>query len=278
MLSLEAGAARVGIAAEVGGRLASLRIGGHELLVGPEGNEHRPLAWGCYLMAPWAGRLENGRFTWQGRTMQLPRTHGRHAIHGLVWDREWAVERADATSATLACELPAPWPMGGIVRQSFELSSRSLTMEASVTAGDAMPAAIGWHPWFARRGAEVAVRVGSDEVLETRGMIPTGRFAPVTGRLDLRDEPLLGRRRLDHAYVAATSPASIAWPDVRLTLTFQPSPAIVVVYTPPHAVCVEPQTAAPNALVLPPAAARRAGAWFLAAGETMSATFVIDWG
>ena len=55
----------------------------------------------------------------------------------------------------------------------------------------------------------------------------------------------------------------------------------VVVYTPSHAVCVEPETAWPNALgatprVVPGPAS--AGARVLEAGESLCATFAITWG
>jgi galactose mutarotase-like enzyme len=49
------------------------------------------------------------------------------------------------------------------------------------------------------------------------------------------------------------------------------------VYTPWNAVCLEPQTAPPNALALPEADARAVGVRFLAAGETMSARLELRW-
>lgn len=277
MVELEVAGVRARIAPEAGGRLASLVVGGHELLVQPAGPDDRSITWGCFLMAPWPGRLAGGRFAWRGREVLLARTHGPHAIHGLAWDRAWRVEEAGATSATLACLLPAEWPMGGSVRQRFDLAADRLRMSASVTARAAMPAAIGWHPWFARRDAPVAVRVDAAAVLETRGLIPTGALVPVRGRLDLRGGPCLGRRRLDHAYVGATSPATIAWPDLRLSIRFDPSPGVVVVHSPPRGVCVEPQTAPPNALALPPAEASAAGVRFLEPGATFEATCEIVW-
>lgn len=277
MVELEAVGARAKIAPQAGGRLASLVVDGRELLVQPDGPDEAPIAWGCFLMAPWPGRLAGGRFSWRGRDVQLARTHGRHAIHGLVWNRAWQVVGAGTTSATLECPLPAEWPMGGRVRQAFDLTADRLLMTASVTAGAAMPVAIGWHPWFARRDGPVAVRVGAPDVLETRNMIPTGALVPVGGRLDLRGGPWLGRRRLDHAYVGAASPAAIEWPDVRLSIRFEPSPGVVVVHTPPRGVCVEPQTAAPNALALPPAQARAGGVRFLEPGETFQASCELAW-
>ena len=61
-----------------GGRIASLVIGGHELLI-TEG--HGPIWWGCYPMAPFAGRIRAGRFRFRGRTYELPLTMPPNAIH-----------------------------------------------------------------------------------------------------------------------------------------------------------------------------------------------------
>ncbi|HET7182405.1 MAG TPA: hypothetical protein VFI15_09260 [Candidatus Limnocylindrales bacterium] len=277
MLVLETTDARATIDPAAGGRLASLVVAGRELLVTGGGPAPRPIAWGCYLMAPWPGRLKGGRFTWHGRTIELPRTHGRHAIHGLVWDRPWEVVETERARATLACPLPPDWPMGGVVRQAFELTPHGLRMTATLTAGDAMPAALGWHPWFARRGLPVAVRLDADAWLETDRLIPTGVQLPVTGHLDLRAGGQLGRRRLDHAYVGAAPPATLQWPDLRLTLAWEPAPSIVVVHTPASGVCIEPLTAPPNALALPEPDARAAGVRFLAAGETMTASLQLAW-
>ena len=78
----------------------------HQLLVGPPSDDDRSIYWGCFLMAPWPGRLAGGRFDWRGRTIQLRRTHGRHAIHGLTWDRPWSLDDAAADVAELSIELP----------------------------------------------------------------------------------------------------------------------------------------------------------------------------
>lgn len=277
MISLQAGEAAAVIEPALGGRLASLRIGARELLVGPAFAGDRSITWGCFLMAPWPGRLDGGRFEWRGRTIQLPRTHGRHAIHGLVWDRPWTVVSASSTAAVIACELPRDeWPMGGIVRQSFALRPDGLAIDASIRAGESMPAALGWHPWFLRRGG-ASLRVDADEVLELRHMLPTGRAIPVAGRFDLRAGPDLGRRRLDDVYLGARPPIEIRWPDLALRLETDPWLSTVVVYTPPGAICVEPQTALPNALGLGASMGLAAGAFELAAGSSLRASLTFGW-
>ena len=228
------------------------------------------IRWGCFLMAPWPGRLADGRFTWRGRTVQLPRTHGRHAIHGVGWDRRWGVVSASATWATLELDLAeAGWPMGGVVRETLELAPDRLTLTAEVIARDATPVALGWHPWFLRRGG-ARLRLDAEAVLETTGMLPTGRHLPLAGKLDLRGGPDLGDRRLDQVYVGVRSPAVVTWPDLELRIELGPDQNVAVVYTPRDVFCVEPMTAISNAPNDP-------GVATLEAGERHTSTTMLAW-
>src|SRR5438093_4521156 len=144
MLELRAGANRVLVDPDRGGRLASCSIDGRELLVGPPTDDDRSIHWGCFVMAPWPGRLAGGRFEWRGTTIRLRQTHGRHAIHGLTWNRPWTVESATADAATLSIELPRDeWPMGGRVRQRLEVTRTGLRLVAEIEAVEPMPAALG---------------------------------------------------------------------------------------------------------------------------------------
>jgi aldose 1-epimerase len=272
MIVLEAGPNRVVVDPARGGRLASWTLDGQELLVRPPSDDDRSIHWGCFLMAPWPGRLAGGRFEWRGRTIQLHRTHGRHAIHGLTWDRAWRVDRRTSNEAALSIELPRDeWPMGGRVRERIKLTPTTLRLEAELEADEPMPAALGWHPWFLRRG-DPRLRVAADRCQVTEGMIPTRETAPVGGSSDLRGGPRLGRRRLDLAYLGAASPAVITWPDLELRIAFAPSPAPLVVYTPRDSFCVEPLTARPNAFALPPGGRRSAGVRLLGSTERLVAT------
>jgi galactose mutarotase-like enzyme len=272
LVELRAGPNRVVLDPRRGGRVSSWTIDGEELLVGPPDEVDTSIHWGCFLMAPWPGRLAGGRFDWRGREVRLRQTHGRHAIHGLTWNRPWEVEASSPAEATLAIELPRDeWPMGGLVRQRTTVTPTGVRLEAEVEAtGEPMPAALGWHPWFLRRG-DPRLRVDAAAYQLTSGLIPTGESAPVAGRTDLRGGPRLGRRRLDIAYVEAHSPAVITWPDLELAIAFAPAPAPLVVYTPPDSFCVEPLTAPPNALSLPARRRRAAGVRELAVGERLSA-------
>src|SRR5438270_2243910 len=111
-VELAAGPARVTLDPERGGRVSSLRVDGLELLVNAADS---PLDWGCFPMAPYAGRIRNGRFRYAGREHRLPLNMPPHAIHGTVYDRPWKVEHAEATDAVLVTDLGDPWPWPGRV-------------------------------------------------------------------------------------------------------------------------------------------------------------------
>ena len=278
--------ARAVVDLERGGRLASLRVGGRELLVAPPDPSDRSIRWGSFLMAPWAGRLADGRLRWAGEMRHLPRNHGRHAIHGTVFDRAWRLAGVEGDGPPARCRLEIEldrdrWPFGGSVRQAIALRPDRLELSAEVIATRPMPAALGWHPWFRRTiGAEdpgVRLQVAARGRLERRAMIPTGRILPATGSADLRDGPILGRRRLDDAFVGVSEPPVLAWAELRLTFELAPPLDVVTVFTPWNAVCVEPQTAWPNALALEGADAERAGVAVVEPGRPLRAGWTLRW-
>jgi aldose 1-epimerase len=263
-----------------GGRLASLVLAGRErLLVEPCPADVAPsLAWGCYLMAPFVGRLSGGEVHWAGHTAQVPRNHGRHAIHGAVFDVPWEVASAGPNTAVLVCELDrSRWPFRGQVAQRIAIARGTLLLEAEIRAIDAMPAALGWHPWF-RRDGEVRVGVASDRVLRLGAeSIPTGEVDPVDDETDLRAGPSLASRKLDHVFTSAGSPARLAWPDLELRLAFEPPVRSVLVYAHPQAVCVEPMTAWPDAIRLADEGCPDTGLVSLSAGECLVASTTWSW-
>ncbi|HEY1119598.1 MAG TPA: hypothetical protein VGE43_17930, partial [Acidimicrobiales bacterium] len=113
---LEAGDAAVTIDHRNGGRLSSLVIGGHELLIDAMGREDDPTSWGCFPLAPFAGRIRHGRFSFEGRAVQMPTNLPPHAIHGTTHLRPWEATGPGA----LRCELGPDWPWAGHAEQLVE--------------------------------------------------------------------------------------------------------------------------------------------------------------
>ena len=154
MFDLHAGPATATIAPAAGGRVGALVAHGVPILVDHSPVDH-PMLWGSFPMAPWVGRLRQGRFDHDGVRHQLPPNLALDAGHGTVFDRPWqrTDDGDDDTRAELSAALDAPWPLGGRAEQTFTLGPMSLRCTLAVTAGDrSMPAEIGWHPWFATTG------------------------------------------------------------------------------------------------------------------------------
>lgn len=241
-----------------GGRLASLVVFGHELLI--TAGDDEAFGWGSFPMVPYAGRVAEGRFAVDGVTYQLPITMEPNAIHGTAWTRAW-VQTSDNTMAT---DLGPDWPLGGNVVQSIELTDSYLETTLTLTAAEQeMPAMVGWHPWFRRRllqdpscSAEIAFEAESMYELDDV-MIPTGRL------VEPSDGPW------DSCFTGVSQPLTVTWPGVvKLELT-STCDHWVVYDQPEHAVCVEPQSAAPDAFNQAPE--------MLAPGASMTASYRISW-
>ena len=223
-----------------GGRLSEVTFRKYHLLarIGPI-----PWEWGCFVMAPYAGRVRHGVLTWQGRSHQLPVTSRPHAIHGLVLDRPWEVTDKTESSAALRCDLDERWPWRGHVAQHVALRPDGLDARIEVHSRDAeWPAWCGWHPWFQRtltHGASVTVDVDARGILRRDAAgIATDAVVPVPPG------------RWDDCFVDVRWPVTLLWQGA-LRLEIRASTDYAVVFTQrPTAVCVEPQTAPPDAVAL----------------------------
>jgi aldose 1-epimerase len=255
VMNLAAGGARAVVAPSIGARLVSLEVDGLELLVEPTS---QPLSWGCYPMAPWAGRVRRGRFTFGGNDVVLEQNLPPHAIHGLVATVPWRRDEG----RSFVCSLEGRWPFGGHVRQAFDLSANGLRMTLEVHADDRpMPAVCGWHPWFRRsltRGRGAVYELGPARMYrrDVEG-IPDGTIV----------DP--GPGPYDDCFVKVPQPLRLRWPGA-LELELRSSCDHWVVFDQlQHAICVEPQTGPPDAFNLSPRT--------VVPGRPLVASFSIRW-
>ncbi|MET9256986.1 aldose 1-epimerase [Streptomyces sp. NPDC003717] len=233
-ITLTAGDAEATVLPGNGGRIGGLRVGGTELLRQGE-------RYGCFPMAPWCGRIREGRFRDGAVEHQMPLTAPPNAIHGTTRDHAWTTARVTADEAVLTYDLVDPWPYSGRVTQVFALAADALTLTMAIETYDSsFPAQLGWHPWFNRTldgsSAELAFTPAWQE---ERGAdhLPTGqRTDPKPGPWD------------DCFGMPDGVDVTVTWPG-RLELRVTSPEQWVVVYDEQEAaVCVEPQTGPPNGL------------------------------
>ncbi|WP_374999349.1 aldose 1-epimerase [Aeromicrobium sp. CTD01-1L150] len=232
-LRAERGPLSIEIDPERGGRLVSFVAYGHELLSmqsipGVEDS----VAHGCYPMVPWAGRIRDGSLRRHGRQWQLPVAPDGHALHGLGRDVVWE----QIGPWELRTELAEPWPVRGEARLAYALTEDRLHIRLRWDGGGP-GASLGLHPWFRRvvGGVVACLELHPlDQVQRGDDGLPTGRImAPQPGPWD-------------DCFTLATPPR-IIWPGVTGLTLYSDADWWVVFTEPEHALCVEPQTAPPDA-------------------------------
>lgn len=242
VLILSAGHARAQVDPSDGGRLTSLQVEGAELLGGDQAPAGAPAGWfsGCFPMAPFAGKLNRGQFTFDGRTYKLPTNSGLHAQHGTVFDRRWNVDVAETTRLSMSVALDEPWPFSGVVEQSIVLESHALSLSLTVRSHETpMPAALGFHPWFRRDlGAGPAVI----------DVAPRLRYQPDKTGIVGKTDTDLGQRPWDDTFTGLASPPRIQWPGGPVLTLESDAPVWIVYERPQSALCIEPLTDPPNSL------------------------------
>ena len=236
-------------------------------------DEHDPFStgWGSFPMAPWAGRLRNGRFRFFHRDVEIDLNHAdgtgtgggpirppqaapvgpisgddrrRHAIHGTTFARRWDVVGVTADSVEVVCRLDGAlgWDFPGVARQLITVSPERINLNLSVEADDGavFPASVGWHPWFAKPTRLVAHPIAMFEQDDIG--LPTGRLIAPTK--PPWDDCFLLRSPVELHYDRRLAPVvTISSPDCEHWVLYD---------KPDHATCVEPQSGPPNALNLRP--------------------------
>ncbi|NNE73819.1 MAG: aldose epimerase [Acidimicrobiales bacterium] len=230
---------RVEVDAAAGGRLSSLRADGHEILVTGTPVDD-PMRWGSFPMVPWAGRVSAGRFVFDGTVVQLPLGLPPHAIHGTGYVRPWTITDRTDHSVSLLASLGPDWPFAAEARQEVLVDGARLCLTLEVHALEQqMPAMVGWHPWFRRQvgeGAPLELEFAAAEMYARDDAgIPNGKIgAPPAGPWD-------------DCFRAVTGGPVLRWPGLGALHLRSSCDHWVVYDEPEHALCVEPQSDAPDA-------------------------------
>ncbi len=276
LLRLRTGNAELLIAPEIGGGIAALRFGGIEALRPASAKnlaDGDPLGLAEFPMAPFVNRVAGNSFSWHGQRITLaPAKAGSgEALHGIAWQQPWQVMETQPDAALLAVEImpTQAWPFACRLTRRFTMSPRALRVDMMLSAGpdQAMPAALGFHPYFPAAGATIAAQTQSAWIASPEG-IPTSVHA-IPAVEQLCGGVSVGALDLDHCFTGWDGNARLYWPSHALTLRAAPNPGFLQIYTPKGAdyFCIEPQSAMPDAFNRP---AETSGAMRLAPGQSQS--------
>jgi len=232
--NLDGGEISLAIDIDQGARIASLSFRGMECVVPFRG---QTLTWGWYAMAPWAGRVRDGLIKdASGKSFQLPTNLAPpHAIHGFTLTNPWE----ELGNGYFAIEFPDPY-QGARLEQRFEILDNALRWSLEYETGSCdLPFWMGFHPWFPReleRGSSVEIDFAAGKMFE-RGpdYLPTGKLiTPTSGPWD-------------DAFAEVRGVPRIYWEDALQISIECDAPYWVVYDQDPDGVCIEPQSAPPDA-------------------------------
>lgn len=192
MLDLTAGAMRVTLVPELGGSIAAARHASHDVFrpLSAEGRAAGDiLDVGCFPMVPYANRIFDNAFTFEGRrhafTPNLPGEPWNE--HGSGWHSPWRIVAQEADAATMALDYrdpDNPYRYDATQRVGVTDDGFAIAMEVVNRGARTMPFGFGLHPWFLRDAdvrVDFAARTwwpcGRDEVLARTAPPPDRAFA-----------------------------------------------------------------------------------------------------
>ncbi len=250
MIELKSGGWTVACDPERGGGLVSGRFNGHDILRPADADHHSfaPLQLASFPLIPFSNRIQNGRFTFRGKSVCLPQDlpGEPNAIHGHGWLAPWEVEAASSERLSLTYRHAADaWPWAYSAQQIIHLNPAEMRLDLCIVndSEDAMPAGLGFHPYLVRTpGCEIRFRAGRVWVGPDHG-IPAEALRP-SGDFDFSSHRRPGGQTIDHCYAGWDGRADIDWPELGLALTMSAGPTLrhLVAFIPEQAeyFCLEP--------------------------------------
>jgi aldose 1-epimerase len=251
------------------------------LVSAPDFADHpgHPAGNGTPILFPFPNRIRGGRFTFEGRTYQLPATNGPNAIHGFAMAAAWdVVEHRAATDRAYIVgryqisrhspESVMLWPADALLQVAYSLAGRRLSMSVTVSnpAAANLPYGFGIHPYFrlpfspGGDPAQTRVILPASKYWVLKDFLPTGETLPVDARLDFREGKPQKGLKLDDVLTGLQyqeKRAAARLVDLEkngeFRLTFDDGIRELVVYTPPQkpdVLAVEPYTQTTDAINL----------------------------
>jgi len=254
MTVIERGPARLTLAPAVGGAIARFTVDGRDVLRPMADGATDVLASACFPLVPFCNRIPNGRFAFEGQSHVLPPNLGDHphALHGQGWRGAWTVEQAEAGEAVLSYAHAADaWPWTYRAVQRLTLSETGLRLQLSVTntGQRAMPAGLGFHPYFPARAGEALAAANDGVWMIDEDVLPTVHHAGPWGPDWAKGAVVAGHDLIDHCYTGWDQQAVLTAPgQPDTTITASPDCRWLHVYIPPGQgfLCVEPCASRPN--------------------------------
>ncbi len=204
---------------------------------------------GMAIMLPYAGRVRNAMYVWEGKQYLLPKNSGEHSIHGLTRELDWAAEKAGENKGIFTIKLSTSnYPTELFLKLDFEINSSSFSIhiEAENKGSVNGPFMAGMHPYFrfkdswAIESKQNLLRLNFES-----GFFPDGTITAIKPKA-LSSK---GGMPFDNTYVTNSTPVLFAG-DRRIVLENNNMPYLVLYngqFACKESIAAEPMSAAPDA-------------------------------
>lgn len=198
------------VVTESGAALRSLDHLGRPLVDGFADDEMAPGGRGQLLM-PWPNRIRDGRYSFEGRDLQLALTEPKrnNASHGLARWVAWTVEEHTGHSVSLQYRLMAqtgyPWLVDLHVLYDLSADGLTVTQTATNMSDSAAPYACGAHPYLSVGPGpvdtwELHLPAATRGLNDPERLLPQGREAVAGTPYDFTQPRPLGDVAINHAF------------------------------------------------------------------------------
>lgn len=251
-------------------------------LLSPSDASMPPFKAGCFAMLPFANRIADGRFHFQGRDYVLPINNAAEnvAIHGFGRENPWRVTGRSADAATLEQDFAAdgiPFRYHAALETGLSETGIRVSLSVRNDGEQAMPFGIGLHPWLVKTPQSLlSFQSRGTFTRDARGLpVEPVRTEPAFDTAT--PQPLGSVPWIDGCFVGwLPRRASLVWPENRAALTIEADGALrhLHVFVPDDrpVVCAEPVSQVPDAANRP---ALGYPMDVLQPGETLSGTMTL---
>jgi aldose 1-epimerase len=196
----------VGIVPDIGNFAYQFKVNGKDVLIPVESFKDylakHTFGWGIPFLAPWANRIDNDSYYFEGKKYLLNESLGniirdnfKQPLHGLlIYETRWKVVKTSGSDADGAFvvsrlefykypDLMAQFPFAQVYEMTYRLKEGKLECTTRVTnAGNSnLPVHFAFHPYFHPDGAraEWKLTIGAQKHwIVTPQLIPTGETEP----------------------------------------------------------------------------------------------------
>lgn len=237
------------ICLDEGARIVSLKFK-DKIIIEDDPNFDYKDSYASSILFPFASRIKEGKYTFEGNDYQLEKNDGKNALHGLVYNKKFELfepeEHQDNCSATFNyCEKNESkgFPFTYFLSVTYTLFEDSLNIRITVKNTDtrSFPFTLGWHPYFNSTDLKNSfLSFKSDEKIKfDKNLITKNVKEQKTPEIFKIED-----QQLDDCFILKDNKVSFTTPTYKIDITADSEDNFLQLYTPKDKsiIAIEPMT------------------------------------